>query len=96
VLKALAFEGRGSNKDAYDLYYVLRSYGRGVEEVSHRLKPLLDHAEARHAMSILRRDFSHPEALGPQRAARFISGHPDDDIQADVAGHVSALLARLD
>jgi predicted nucleotidyltransferase len=26
VLKALAFRTRGENKDAYDLYYVIRNY----------------------------------------------------------------------
>lgn len=29
VLKALAFHIRGENKDAYDLFYLLRNYGRG-------------------------------------------------------------------
>ena len=29
VLKALAFEIRGENKDAYDLYYLVRNYGGG-------------------------------------------------------------------
>ena len=30
VLKALAFHIRGENKDAYDLFYLLRNHGRGV------------------------------------------------------------------
>jgi hypothetical protein len=33
VLKALAFDGRGANKDAYDLYFILRNYGAGLHDV---------------------------------------------------------------
>ena len=29
VLKALAFKGRGENKDAYDLYYLVRNFAVG-------------------------------------------------------------------
>jgi hypothetical protein len=34
VLKALVFLGRGENKDAYDLYYLVRNSGAGVEDVA--------------------------------------------------------------
>jgi len=30
ALKALAFKARGFSKDAYDLFYVVRNYGRGL------------------------------------------------------------------
>jgi hypothetical protein len=33
VLKALAFRGRGENKDAYDLIYMLQNYGRGIGDI---------------------------------------------------------------
>jgi hypothetical protein len=39
VLKALAFDSRGENKDAYDLFYVVRNYGVGLgwaRPTSHR------------------------------------------------------------
>jgi hypothetical protein len=50
VLKALAFLGRGENKDAYDLYYLIRSFGAGVDEVAACLRPLLgDDGAGRHA-----------------------------------------------
>ena len=40
VLKALAFDSRGENKDAYDLYYVVRNFGSGVHDVVGKLQPL--------------------------------------------------------
>jgi len=95
VLKALAFDSRGENKDAYDLFYVVRNFGAEVDDVVSKLQPLLDDAEARMALDVLRRDFTDPESTGPIRVAEFITGGPDDEIQADVVGFVTALLSRL-
>jgi hypothetical protein len=41
VLKSLAFRSRGENKDAYDLYYLVRNFGNSVNAIAARLKPLL-------------------------------------------------------
>lgn len=92
VLKALAFNLRGENKDAYDLFYLARNYGSGVEDVASRLRPLLDDPFTQEALSILRRDFREADGLGPRRVAGFIRGEIDQDIQADVAGQVRQLL----
>ena len=95
VLKALAFDSRGENKDAYDLFYVVRNYGGGVDDVAARLRPLLDDPEALRALEILRRDFSEPEAVGPMRVAAFVTGDKDDALQADVVGFVARLLDKV-
>lgn len=92
VLKALAFHIRGENKDAYDLYYVLRNYGSGVAEVSARLKPLLEDKATQTALKYLRSDFPNTNAVGPRRVAEFQFGHADAATQADVAGFVQQLL----
>jgi len=42
ILKALAFGTRGENKDAYDLYYVIRNYGQGVDEIFKSLPKVLE------------------------------------------------------
>ena len=95
VLKALAFQGRGENKDAYDLYYVVRNFGAGVLEVAACLRPLLGDGEARRALQVLRDDFLDHDGIGPRRVAEFLQGRPDDDIQADVVGFVRALVAAV-
>ena len=95
VLKALAFLGRGENKDAYDLYYLVRYFGAGVEDVAAALRPLLGDPEAQRAVAVLRADFLDPDSVGPRRVAEFLHGQPDDEVQADVAGFVRALLDRL-
>ena len=94
MLKALVFDGRGENKDADDLYYVIRNYGAGVDDVVAKLRPLLGDAETQQALRILRRDFLDPESVGPRRVAEFLVGGRDDAIQADVVGFVSQLLGQ--
>jgi len=91
-LKALAFRNRGDNKDAYDLYYHIRNYGSGVEDIADALKPLLKEKETKEAIGILREDFAAIDSVGVVRAAHFISGGPNETIQADVVGFVQKLL----
>ena len=87
--KSLAFDGRGENKDAYDLYSVLRHFGSDVHDVAQRMLPLATTPEAQRAISILKHDFLSHDGLGPRTFAEFIEGAPDDDIhQADVVGFV--------
>jgi hypothetical protein len=94
VLKALAFDGRGENKDAYDLYYVIRNYGTSVDDVVAKLGPLLGDQETKMALEILRRDFLDPGGVGPRRVAEFVIGGPDAELQADLVGFISQLLDK--
>ena len=94
VLKALAFHIRGENKDAYDLFYLLRNYGRGVADVAAQLRPLLADASATKALAYLREDFQDSETIGPRRVAEFLFGRPEADTQADALGFVRQLLVE--
>lgn len=92
VIKALTFAQRNLNKDAYDLFYVLRNYGAGVQDVFRHLAPLLRAPEARQALDVLRMDFADPNGAGACAVSLFLFGRPDDDLQADVAGFTCSLL----
>ena len=92
VLKALAFRIRGENKDAYDLFYLLRNYGRGIEDVAELLRPLLGDESTQRALAYLREDFFDPEGIGPRRVAEFLYARPDPETQADAVGFIRALL----
>lgn len=96
VLKALSFDLRGENKDAFDLFYVARNYGSGPQDVGLALSSLMSHGPAKEAVAILRRDFTRPDAVGVKRAASFLYGRDDADTQADVVGVVLAVLKALD
>ena len=93
ALKALAFRGRGTNKDAYDLTYIWRYLG--IDEVARCLIPHVEDYSVKTALSIVREDFTTHNSIGAMRAAEFIHGRPDDDIQADVVGLALGLLDAL-
>jgi len=95
VLKALAFRQRGENKDAYDLYYILRHYGASVEDVAARLRALTDDADAQRAVGYLREDFAEIDSTGPVRAATFLGRTQDEGFRADITGLVARLLRAL-
>jgi hypothetical protein len=94
ALKALAFGSRGENKDVYDLFYLLRHYGSGVDQVVARFLPLLKDPDAQAAMTVLERDFTEIDGVGPRRVAEFLRGHGDDELQADVRGLVLDFVRR--
>ena len=95
ILKALAFRDRGENKDAYDLFYVIRNFGPGVAELADALRPLLEDDSAKRAVGILEEDFTRHDGVGPRRVAEFLAGGSDDSVQADVVGFVGELLTLL-
>jgi len=95
ILKALAFGIRGENKDAYDLFYVLRNFGEGTRDVADALRPLMGDDSTTQALEALSRNFLDHNALGPRRVAEFLSDGPNDAIQADTVGLVEELLREL-
>lgn len=94
VLKALAFQGRGENKDAYDLIYVLQNYGVRIDDIFRRLQPLLSNPFVERAIQILDNDFAEIDRAGPMRVAAFLGEPQDETIRADAAGVARALVQR--
>jgi len=92
VLKALAFHGRGENKDAYDLVYLLQNYGSGIGDVFQRLQPLLTSPFAQLALTVLDSNFSGIDHVGTMRVAEFLGDAEDETVRADAAGAVRSLL----
>ena len=81
-------------RDAYDLFYLLRNYGRGVSDVTAQLRPLLPDSSAVTALEYLTADFQDSDSIGPRRVAEFLYGRPDADTQADAVGFVRQLLSE--
>jgi len=94
VLKALTFRSRGENKDAYDLYYLVRHFGQGVDDVVDRLMPLCDDPNTVEALAVLDGDYADIDSVGPRRVAEFMYGAADEELQADVSGLVLYLVSR--
>ena len=98
VLKALAFDNRGENKDAYDLYYVVRNYADGPVDVAKRVIALGEDAKRAEAIAIVRRDFLEVKSVGVMRATAFIRGEgiADDDLQSEIAGFLGTFVDHYD
>jgi hypothetical protein len=71
ILKALALRRPGENKDAYDLFYVLRHLEAGLTDIVRRLEPHADDASARETLAFLKDDFAEIDSVGPRRVAEF-------------------------
>jgi predicted nucleotidyltransferase len=97
VLKSLAFMSRGENKDAYDLYYLIRNYGKGVEDVAERFIKLLPDENCEKAIEILKDNFTELESVGVLRAVRFLIGENETDEakQTEVVGFVEGFLNAI-
>jgi hypothetical protein len=95
AMKALALRGRGENKDAYDLVYVLRNFGTGPVDTTARLRPLMSELEAHEALRVLIEEFETVGHVGPRRAAAFLHDGPDEEAQAGAWGAVRDLLDGL-
>lgn len=98
VLKAIAFENRGENKDAYDLFYTIRNYGAaGPDEVAERFLSLGSNEYCERAVAILKENFLKIDAVGCSRAAEFLLGADadDEDLQAEIAGFMRRFINSI-
>lgn len=98
VLKALAWKRRGNQKDAYDLFYVVRNYGTEPGAVAERLQPFLaaGNPEAEEAARVLKQDFDASD-VGPAAVSEFVHGHSDDEaLKADVSAFIGDLLRLVE
>jgi hypothetical protein len=95
ILKALAFESRSEEKDAYDLFHILKFYGKGPVDVAKRIRPILKNESTQKAIEILKNNFTEINMVGPRRVAYFLTGGVDENIQADVVGFIAEFLKLI-
>ncbi len=86
VLKSFALNNRGENKDAYDLYYIIRNYGDNPDEAAKRFIGLGSNEHCERAITILKENFLELDSVGVKRATEFIVGEgvADEDLQAEI------------
>jgi len=97
LLKALACDRRGKDKDKYDLFYMIRNYGEGPPTVAGHFRPFLEagHPKAEEAREVLEGLFESPQSIGPVAVSQFVYGELNDALQADATAFVEAFLAEL-
>jgi hypothetical protein len=109
VLKALAYDDRFEEKDAYDIIYCLMHYGRGPEEVAglfaDRLQRWPDEPLLPDALHVLRTRFASDSNIpgyrkdGPTSYARFLANPGQPNLNArnrqDAAAVIDLLLRSI-
>ena len=65
VMKAMAMRDRFKQKDPYDIYYCLKYFPGGIEEIAESFRLLRRNKLVGEALAILAEKFNSPEHVGP-------------------------------
>jgi len=86
VMKGYALTGRSKSKDAYDIYYVVRQFEGGPEQLAQDCKPLLENDIAVKGYQNIAGKFTHLNDFGPETVRRFLveSGGTEGRSEAQV------------
>ena len=98
VMKAMALATRLMEKDAWDIYYCIRNYPGGIEQLAEEFRPLLKNKLVQEALMNIAEKFASPEHVGPKHVADF-EEITDPEARAlrqrDAYERVNAFLALL-
>lgn len=101
AMKGYALDGRMKEKDAYDIYYVLRNYPGGVTALAEACRPLLDEPSGNEGFRLIDAKFETLESYGPTSVRNFVDetdvldGRTADEWQQDAFGQIDAWLRAL-
>jgi len=97
VMKGMALWDRKNEKDAYDIYWLVRHYPGGIEALVAEFTPTLDNGLVVEGLAKIKSKFGAVDAIGPVWAARVKSSGGDEPAQIvrDAFERVNALLDRL-
>jgi hypothetical protein len=101
VMKGYALTKRDKPKDAYDIYYVIKYYPGGIEELAELCKLLIIQNAARVGYLGIASKFKNLDDFGPQTVVEFLSEtlgtrEGRDFLQRDVYAQVNAWLKILE
>jgi hypothetical protein len=89
--KGLALKGRYKEKDAYDIYFVLRHYGGGPEKVAEEVRGFVNESVVTEALEEIREKFRTARSEGPFQVAYFLA--PEDErLRERIQGEAYAVL----
>jgi hypothetical protein len=71
VMKAMTLGDRLKEKDAYDIYFCLKHYPRGIDAIIEEFRPHLGNGLVREGLEILKEKFSSIDSIGPVHVADF-------------------------
>lgn len=97
VMKTAAL-GRGKAKDAYDIYFLLKHYSGGVQEVARLFATTRDTATIAKMKEKLYEKFASPDHAGPADVSAFMDLDDEEEIsfiRRDTFEQVQALLKHI-
>lgn len=89
--KGLALKGRYKEKDAYDIYFVLRYYQGGPKKAAEQVRGFVGESIVSKALDEIREKFRTARSEGPFQVAHFLA--PDDErLRERIQGEAYAVL----
>lgn len=79
IMKAAAM-GRGKTKDAYDIYFLLKHYRGGIEELAKNFQPVENRKLVQGMKEKLLGKFASVDHAGPKDVVDFLGLYDDEDI----------------
>ncbi|UTY57729.1 nucleotidyl transferase AbiEii/AbiGii toxin family protein [Massilia sp. erpn] len=101
AMKGHALAGRYKQKDAYDIYYCVRGYEGGIDELAKACMPVLQMKSGAAGFAHINDKFSELLAHGPVcvrdfvRESRILGDRSEEQWQQDAFGQVDALMRAL-
>jgi hypothetical protein len=89
AMKGFALVGRNKKKDAYDIYYSVRNYEGGPQQLAQDCQPLLGFKEGLEGYKAIACKFRSGDDYGPTTVRMFLQ-------QSDALGDMSAEQVQLD
>lgn len=92
--KGLALKGRYKEKDAYDIYFVLRYYKGGPKKVAEEVRSFIDESVVAEALEEIRDKFRTVRSEGPFQVAYFLASE-DERLRERIQGEAYAVLSTF-
>jgi len=70
-MKGMAIENRYKEKDAYDIYFVIKNYPGGIEKLAAEFIPIIDNKLVSEGLVKIKKKFKSLESPGPVWVAEF-------------------------
>jgi hypothetical protein len=101
AMKGFALQKRYKQKDAYDIYYCIRNYPGGIDELAMDCRPILELPSGAEGYGYIAAKFDSPDGFGATCVKNFVAesdtlgGRTPDQWQQDAFGQVDAWLRAL-
>jgi hypothetical protein len=101
VMKGFVIQNRHKQKDAYDIYYVVRNYRDGISALAEACRPVLKEPEGREGYGYIDGKFGAFDDYGPTSVRKFVEEtdvlqeRTPDQWQQDAFGVVDRWLKEL-